>query len=332
MIKKLFSSLLAALLVITIQINCTADTKYETTEIPVPHSLLFLGDSIATGYGLEGYQNGKENCNSYANQLTRQYTKELDKACDVTQKNLAIDGQTSGELLKSLQNGKYDTYLKSADAIVVSIGGNDMLSVILDVLRKFQNTDSQSIDLYEIIQSITSLDSTLENNLTAFDKNISEISHYINEKSNAVIVLQTLYNPFDQMKGLTQFTDFAKEKIDKLNESIIKHKDDENGKYLIADVATVFNGKGDTLTRINSFDIHPTQEGHNIIAQCVDKVLRTQKYSYEKAIEVQTPKTEKPFFTKKNVIILALIFIFTTLTTALIFIVVNKQKGVRNKK
>ncbi|MGN1133441.1 MAG: hypothetical protein ACI4RN_03190, partial [Oscillospiraceae bacterium] len=122
------------------------------------------------------------------------------------------------------------------------------------------------------------------------------------------------------------------EKIDKLNDCIKNHQNDEKGKYLIADVAAEFNGKGNDLTGIDDFDIHPNQEGHNTIAECVDKVLRTQKYSYEKAVEVLAPKSEKSFFTKKNIIILALIFLLTTLTTALIFIVLNNYRRSRNQK
>ncbi|MGN1133442.1 MAG: SGNH/GDSL hydrolase family protein, partial [Oscillospiraceae bacterium] len=117
MIKKIVSAFLAALIMFIIPVNCMAETEYKKIEIPVPHNLLFLGDSIATGYGLEGYSDGKDNCNSYANQLTEKYSQELSDTCQVTEKNAAVDGKTSKELLEELKSGMYDSQLKDADAV-----------------------------------------------------------------------------------------------------------------------------------------------------------------------------------------------------------------------
>lgn len=283
---------------VSICTNVFAETEYEEVTTDIPPKMLFLGDSIATGFGLEGYNNGRENCNSYANKLANEYDKELNGLCETSMENLAIDGQTSGELLEDLKNGVYDKNLKDADAIILSIGGNDLLAVIwdfianeLDIDFKDSTPEDQQNNFSEIIQSITSLDSKINNNLSEFDFNFSQIAKNIKEKSDGVLVVQTLYNPFDQLE-LEQIREFIAKKIKTLNSYIESHKNDEGAQYIVADVYSEFYGKGNELTRINSMDIHPNQEGHNVISQCINKTIRTERYTYltEKVAE-QTAHT-----------------------------------------
>ncbi|MBQ9375131.1 MAG: hypothetical protein IJU04_02175, partial [Ruminococcus sp.] len=159
-----------------------AITSYGATvnvKTDVPPNMVFLGDSITTGFGLEGYDSGKEACKSYPITLYGKYSKELEGKCTTSMKNYAIDGQTSGGLLKKLNSGTYDEALNDADAIVVSIGGNDLLSVLKEFITNDLNLNMKKrptkAEIANIIDSITSLSSRIDNNLEAYDSNISEI-------------------------------------------------------------------------------------------------------------------------------------------------------------
>ena len=254
--------------------NVLAKTEYEGIKTNIPSKILFLGDSIATGYGLEGYKNGKENCSSYANTLADQYEKELAGKCETSLKNSAIDGQTSAELLKGLNDGIYDEDLKNSDAVIISIGGNDLLTVLWEFIvndlhinfnDSYADIRQSDLDITKIIESITSLGARIDKNLESFDSNLTEIAKYIKEKTNGTLIIQTLYNPFDQ---------FNQEQV---KEFI---SDNADSQYIVADVYSQFYGKGNELTRIKSMDIHPNQQGHDVIAQCVDKTIRTERYTY----------------------------------------------------
>lgn len=292
MCKKIFSLLSALVLIFTLNITAFAQKEYKEIQVDVPPKIVFLGDSIATGYGLDGYENGKSNCNSYANQLSQKYKSELSGKCITQSENYAIDGQTSSELLEKLNKGVYDNALKSCDAVVISIGGNDLLSILWGLFSKYTSVDSlddeNNFNLSEIVKTITNMSSELDNNLKAFDNNISKIASCINKKSNAVLIIQTLYNPFNQFTEIMQLKDFSEQKISALNDIILTHKDDSDSEYLVADVYSDFVNKGSELTRINSMDIHPNQQGHNVIAQRVDKTIHLENYSYLEEVETQS--------------------------------------------
>ena len=285
MFKKLFSLYSATILAFTLTIPAFAETTYRTVSVDAPPKLLILGDSIASGYGLEGYDMGKESCNSYGNQLASLYNEALDGMTDFRLDNLAIDGQTSTELLQRLNNGLYDEQLKHADAVVLSIGGNDLLSVLWNAFEKHK--DKENLNIKELYNTLVGLTGDINNILDTFESNLVEIASVIDNRSEAVLVVQTLYNPFNQMNDKIPVKDFTEEKIIGLNEVITTHKDDDKIGYVVADVHAEFVDKANELTNITKLDIHPNQDGHNLIFQVVDKAIRTQEYSYTEAIESQ---------------------------------------------
>ncbi len=83
-------------------------------------SLVVLGDSIATGYGLSGYTAGDNGSakDSFGNRLGAQ---------SAAYANFAVDGRTSADLLAAMENADITEKLKTADNVVISIGGNDYL-------------------------------------------------------------------------------------------------------------------------------------------------------------------------------------------------------------
>ena len=56
----------------------THEMVEQEKNIPVPPKLVFLGDSIAAGYGLEGYDKSDlYHCDSYANIIGNDYSGNL---------------------------------------------------------------------------------------------------------------------------------------------------------------------------------------------------------------------------------------------------------------
>lgn len=105
-------------------------------------NLVVLGDSIATGYGLEGYVSGDNAsaAGSFANRLSAYYTGY---------ENLAVDGRTSAQLLAALSEEETASALENADDIVISIGGNDLLQPLITGMQMSLMSDP------EFMQGIT---------------------------------------------------------------------------------------------------------------------------------------------------------------------------------
>ena len=81
-------------------------------------NLVVIGDSIAKGYGSTDY-----NTDSFGAILGQKMS------ADVT--NLGIIGLDSSGLIEKLQTEKFQTAIKDADVICLSIGSNDLLKPFL---------------------------------------------------------------------------------------------------------------------------------------------------------------------------------------------------------
>ena len=123
-----------------------------------------------------------------------------------------------------------------------------------------------------------SLEDDIDKALTQFGDNIKTAAETVREKTNGDIYIQTVYNPLEPFDSIKMLVDFSNEKIGALND-IIKSSAVECG-YRVIDVAAEFDGRNGELTRINSFDIHPNEDGHAVIAELVDKSLRSRQYTF----------------------------------------------------
>lgn len=141
---------------------------YRTTEAAQIYNLA-IGDSIIRGWGAS---KNEDLVSHFSKKLEQQTQKE------VIYQNKGINGITSGELNKLVQEGKFDEEIKKADIITVNVGGNDILRVV-----------KKSKDFYDAIKSFEELQST-------FSKNLSEIAGRISMLNpNATLVFLELYNP-----------------------------------------------------------------------------------------------------------------------------------------
>lgn len=248
-------------------------------------SLVVLGDSITSGYGLDGYVSGDDYsaAGSFANRLGENYAEYS---------NFAVDGRTSGELLTALEDEDISAALAGADTVIVSIGGNDFLQPMITAAM---NKAAENPDLLKIMSggadalgALTSGDISDEDADKYFDimmdftramteaadsvdisqvvGNIDSILETVSEKSpESQIVVLTVYNPFEGVTGMELFDTMARTKLEELNSGIASAAE-SNGAQ-VADVHAAFAGHALDYTNISSMDIHPNKDGHGVIYQ-----------------------------------------------------------------
>ena len=287
MLKKFFSAAIALFLPIVLT-GCALterDLVDKTYETNTPPRLMFLGDSIAAGYGLEGYtSNDNYSCSdSYANILDAKYTAALAETYSHEMQNFAVSGATSADLIELLKSGKLDSALAETDAVVVSIGGNDLLGNIYTIIESLgitpenQTINIDDIDILSLLGQIATLEENVQDSLTEFETNLKEIAVILNEKSEGDVYIQTLYNPLETFTDISLVTDFSESTLTEFNRII---NDNSVNGYKVIDVAADFVGKCEELTRIGKIDIHPNEAGHKVIAEAVDEALTADTYTY----------------------------------------------------
>ena len=287
MLKKIFSAIIALFVPIALT-GCALterDLVDKTYETNTPPRLMFLGDSIAAGYGLEGYTSTDNySCSdSYANILDAKYTADLAETYSHEMQNFAVSGATSADLIELLNSGKLDSALAETEAVVVSIGGNDLLGNIYPIISSLgitpenQTINIDDIDILSLLSQIATLEENVQDSLTKFEANLKEIAVILNEKSEGNVYIQTLYNPLETFTDISLVTDFSESTLTEFNRII---NDNSVNGYKVIDVAADFVGKCEELTRIGEIDIHPNEAGHKVIAEAVDKALTADIYTY----------------------------------------------------
>jgi len=283
---KLIQIILALMLFFGISFNAFAVEIEEENDYP--KSILILGDSISTGYALENYDEKMDKTTSYGNLLAKKY--QLTESYI----NLAIDGMNSSDLLQNLTQKKYDDNIKNTEYIIVSIGGNDVMSPLLtEIIRiigldeNSEYSDIESINLNDVeifkrlIEFITSkklanLNSKIETN---FNNNFTQITKYIYQTNpHANVIYQNVYNPFsgyDNGGLLETITDILITKINKIisanSSAIIDEK--EVKLFKLVDIYSAFKSQGNKFTNILQYDIHPNSLGHEKIFELCDNLI-----------------------------------------------------------
>lgn len=233
---------------------------------------LALGDSITSGYGLV------EPSDSFTEIVANSLSMEL--------LNLAVDGNTSADLLKVVSDNANKKAIKNADLITISIGGNDLLQVLFKLIRDVAGL-SEEMKFTELQEALLNVDNLipkikeiLDNpeNIALFDKAIDNYSKNIDEtierirklNPNVKIVLLNLYNPLSGSPVFRNLASSAQEIVDKIN-IITAMKKSENVE--VADIGKAFFNRGMILTNILFLDIHPNKAGNSVIAKTLMMVV-----------------------------------------------------------
>ena len=229
---------------------------------PAPY--VALGDSIAAGYRLKSPDEA--------------YPSLLAKDLGLALTNLAKNGQTSTEMkehILSLSDEEKEL-VSQAKLITISIGGNDLIGEENRLLVLAEALISVITGDYSMSENMKSIYATLKSNLTESISTLRALN------PDAVIILQTLYNPYlisDYTYGgynIGDQLDFYIREINRTYDEVLK----ETGGFVLADTASAMNGI--PLYFYSDVDFHPTAAGHAVIA---DVLANT----YREIIDEKTP-------------------------------------------
>lgn len=261
---------------------------------------IFAGASIKTdlyfaaGDGMvTGYVNSGNNVTSYVEKVG--YT------VDTVPFKLAAESMTSSDLLELIKSGSQDFNLKNATFSTVSVGYNDIMVPIVNVIAEAVGVDVRHTeDIIGAIQSKLSSASesqlethannikiglgdyfknvAFEESVNKFADNLSEIAQEIRERSNGGFVIVTnIYNPYSNVSvGNVCIGDLIDEYIQEINEIITNnatHFGEKN--YIVADIYDAFKVGG--LTNVDQsryyLDPYPNQAGHYAIYKVVKPLI-----------------------------------------------------------
>ena len=222
MLKQLTAFFTATVMACATPLACNAEVIKH--EVNVPPNILVLGDSIAAGYGLEGYSENRYSCASYANLLHDQYDAELNDVGGCKLVNSAVVGDTSQQLLDRINSGEFDADLADSDAVIISIGGNDILGLFIDFLMNDLGITSKSTlsdlmdktkDIIGIAMDMKDMSDDMDKALKNFTSTLDDIINAVEAKSKGEIIVQTLYDPLDNFTAAAVFQSISKDKISK---------------------------------------------------------------------------------------------------------------------
>ncbi len=268
--KKLTAIITAAAAAFTLSATAAASQD---------ENLVVLGDSIATGYGLEGYTAGDtySAADSFANQLGADYGQYV---------NLAVDGRTSGELLAALSDKQTSAAVAAADTVVISIGGNDFLQPMIsaaqevmeqngDMLSSLQSASMSDISEYlEALQKLTEAmaQAAGQVEVAGTGENLDGILAQVNALNpDCRVVVLTVYDPFEDNAMMKPLEEAALVKLTELNTAITSAAQKYGAET--ADVYSAFTGHAAEYTNILSMDIHPSKAGHSVIYSLLSEML-----------------------------------------------------------
>lgn len=240
-------------------------------------SVTVMGDSIASGYGLEGYVSG----DNYS--AAGSFGSIISESCG-KYTNLAVDGRTTSELLSALQGEFADAVVRS-DKVIISIGGNDYLRPMImaaytklgedtEMLSKVMSGELDTTDMTELMKpyfedAIAAAAAVEPSDVAANIKSITDEIAYLN--SGCEVYLFTIYDPFEAGGNeMASAYSLAEAELAELNSEISAM---EGGNIHVVDVYGAFKGHAAEYTNITAGDIHPSAAGHAVIAELLANEL-----------------------------------------------------------
>ena len=270
-IKKCLVMMLAVLILMA---ACITSVSASETETAQPQALLALGDSLTTGYGLDNYVPGGNpyQCNSYINTIA----KALGLEGGQSYINRAVNGDRSADLAKLLPS--LENEVKSAELIIITIGGNDLLSTVPTIASKISGKNITDFagaigvfaatppETYATLAADPAFQAQMAAIFAGLATNLQTIAGFLKEKaSDARIVFLKQYNPLANVPGFAAFGEFAGGLLDSINSTI--EKTCLAYGFDVVDVPSVIDSNAIGLTNITKYDIHPNEQGHAEIAK-----------------------------------------------------------------
>lgn len=242
-----------------------------------------IGDSITQGTGMKE----KENC------FVNQFTKLLqDDIPELTSYNYGKQGDTITDTLTKVREDKeLRKRLSNATYISITTGGNDILKIASDTAKNITHTNyrkAKKIPKYIKNENVAkmillylqkgSTKEKLNNFLNTFTENYHALlEELIALNPNAIILNQTIYNPASgsEYESLAQAIDYVTVKMNAVISDEVYEQDSE--RILLTDTYALFKNQAPRYVRIMKDDIHPTKEGHQLIADSLYETLYSPK-------------------------------------------------------
>lgn len=241
-------------------------------------SFIVLGDSTSTGFGLKDPQ--KEN-----------FVNVIATTAGMAVNNFAVDGLTSTQLAEAVKapSAEQKAAIEAAKFISISIGGNDLIGALFTAVgTAIGSADKAAINqalalaasgdakaTETLAKALESVSSGAKAIVSQYSKNLTEtITALKGLNATAPIVLQTIYNPYNNIKNEALVT--ATESLITAMNQIIK-TGETTGAYVTVDVYSAFKGASSILTNATNsetpMDPHPNAEGHKVIAALYGPLL-----------------------------------------------------------
>lgn len=299
--KKYFGSAAAFLTMAAMAVgSCPMTADAADGEIVVA-----LGDSITSGYSMDGSL-----ILPYTDMVSGYYGAELI--------NLAENGATTGDLLTKLSDSNVQQTIASADVILVTIGGNDILQPILH--SEFVDA-SQYSSMTELIAAMREKDETdplfklsmilyleqvMPDAISTCNSNITEIAAQLNAlNSHAEIVFQTVYNPMDLDADDTPLASNGLMEVLSANVTKYLEGHDDNVIYnvgindtirslqdvTVADAYATLFDRAHYYTGISNVDVHPNSIGHLAIAETILEAMQRSETGSENGTKLRAAYT-----------------------------------------
>lgn len=289
--KKRILSFMMFLCVLTVSLGAHPKLA-NATDLTERAKYIAFGDSIAAGYGLDGYSSTQKTI------PVDSYQALVGNFLNTNPCNYAVTGDDSDDCIRLLDSGAADADLADADVISISIGSNDLLLPFIQIILDFFDVDPDSIDASDFSEKFTMPDidpsqmlsfykqlpkllteladnTHLHTQAGAFAEKFQRIISTLRTKApNAEIYVSNIYNPFYFVPILK---DLSQSYIEEINRAFSAGAAD----YTLVDVNTPFSQQELTNVHMDISDLsnvnvdpHPSVKGHKVIADCFIQALK----------------------------------------------------------
>ncbi|MBM7702561.1 SGNH/GDSL hydrolase family protein [Metabacillus iocasae] len=222
------------------------DTATSRAEAPNKLTYIALGDSLSAGIGASEVDYLRTPA------FVPKFVTHLRKTNDVYVENHSVPGLTTSGLYSFLtQNQGIQTKLKNANIISISIGGNDFLREIRSSEQVDEdNFKARAQTIYEDVAAIVNYVESLNN--------------------DATILLFGLYSPYGDTHEYQEVSQLILKDYHLLLQTL------QSERVIVIDPHAPFIGKEVQLTHIEDNDIHPNDEGYDILANLLIKAYEKE--------------------------------------------------------
>ncbi len=254
--KRVFCACASLLLAASLAISASAAAA------PEKGTLVILGDSIGTGHSLPDYNSEGDPKSKYS------WATLLSKKYGAKQINLAVDGDTTSDLLEVVNDASKRRVIADAKVICISVGGNNFLQLMGRLALSGTIFDGEAVE-----SAYVEMETAAERDLDAIFAELKKIN------PDAKVLVQTLFEPYRyfeiQVTPEQTVAEWMGAFIDRYN-AVLTAKAESHG-FTVVDVAKKFEADGqkswvytsmsegtlaEAIIAFATANPHPTKDGH----------------------------------------------------------------------